>query len=1017
MLNYDIFYRRNAVRLPAHLMLPYLPTIDKFQFPLDSIHHYMSWDSVLDGPESGEYFYRDIQKKIYVEHIQQLTSDRGAPKKTALMLMQLIRQYHMRNKRFRYADKPTETISDPYTLVTINYCPVAKGYRYVRSIYADYYKWWNLQKTMWSKAVEVAQYSGRQQFMFFDLPEKLPSMNTLNIHANKFTDKTVRNLGGPNSWFLLEIWKWLSQEHRYESVIGDVSQESLKKLNIIFKESGRYVVINLGTINSWRYIKGQELEGQKTKIAPIDLQKRFLKLLMTMMALRSSVVVDDEINTDEESGVKISVNPTEVSASDTDDGEKSASEIAQSLLDSLDEDLATLEELSSDEDVSGDLPKEHSQSSVSLDDFKIGETPEEVLKKVCDDLADNGALTAAEYRRFLNLSENYKKIKSPFSNESLSEFASVSNKDLVIDSYKFEDIATVPDKTMLKNSLVEFDEQYIKHVLNKDIASMVVNSQKGGFVINKYDVERVENISGKFDIHTVRITPIEGLPSTLRFNIPVLDEEGVYVSGGVRYRQRKQRGDAPFRKTDPDRVAMTTYFGKTFVSRSDKKVNDYGAWLREQVMKKGMDTSDKDISNLSPANIFDNEYDTSRSYTSLAMGFKSFDAKGYHFILDRNSDSFSEEAKKYNKDGNAVIAVNDSGEHLIVDKSGVIYSIGKDGLDPKGSLESFLGINVISAPVDFAQVKVYGKNLPVGIVLGYMYGLDNLFEKFKITPRRVAAGQRLNLQENEFSIAFADETLIFSRDDQFASMIFGGFKEFEKSLKNFSVHTFDKKNVYLNVLESQGIGVRYLREIEMFNDMFVDPISKGLLEDKGLPSTFPGLLIEASKALLTDAHPDTLDMEYMRIKGYERFAGAVYAEVCQAVREHRTKSGKKHQQIELNPHAVWKRIARDPSVTTSSGINPIKNLKEKEAVTYNGVGGRTSRSMVRTTRAYHKNDMGVISESTVDSSDVGINTFLTADPQFNSLRGTTKRVNLKNAGVTPMLSTSAQLSVGSMHDD
>ena len=100
MLNYDIFYRRNAVRLPAHLMLPYLPTIDKFQFTLDSIHHYMSWDSVLDGPESGEYFYRDIQKKIYVEHIQQLTSDRGAPKKTALMLMQLIRQYHMRNKKF-----------------------------------------------------------------------------------------------------------------------------------------------------------------------------------------------------------------------------------------------------------------------------------------------------------------------------------------------------------------------------------------------------------------------------------------------------------------------------------------------------------------------------------------------------------------------------------------------------------------------------------------------------------------------------------------------------------------------------------------------------------------------------------------------------------------------------------------------------------------------------------------------------------------------------------------------------
>ena len=73
-----------------------------------------------------------------------------------------------------------------------------------------------------------------------------------------------------------------------------------------------------------------------------------------------------------------------------------------------------------------------------------------------------------------------------------------------------------------------------------------------------------------------------------------------------------------------------------------------------------------------------------------------------------------------------------------------------------------------------------------------------------------------------------------------------------------------------------------------------------------------------------------------------------------------------------------------------SEINPIKNLKEREAVTYNGVGGRTSRSMTRSTRIYHKNDMGIISESTVDSSDVAINTYMSADPIFDSLRGTAR---------------------------
>jgi hypothetical protein len=98
-------------------------------------------------------------------------------------------------------------------------------------------------------------------------------------------------------------------------------------------------------------------------------------------------------------------------------------------------------------------------------------------------------------------------------------------------------------------------------------------------------------------------------------------------------------------------------------------------------------------------------------------------------------------------------------------------------------------------------------------------------------------------------------------------------------------------------------------------------------------------------------------------------------------------------------------------------INPIQNLKEKEAVTYNGVGGRNSRTMTKHTRAYHVNDMGTISGDTVDSSDVAINTYTSADPQFTSLRGISRRFDMEKMGATPLLSTSALISVGSDHDD
>lgn len=1043
MVNYDLFYRRNGVKRPEHLMLPFIPTIDKFEFPFQSVHHFVPWDSVLDGPESGEYFYRNIEKKIFVEHVLELADHRGNPKKAPVPLNSFIRQFHMKNKRFRFNEKAIETVNDQYTLVVVNYGLVAKGYRYVRSIYAEYFKWWNIQKTLWAKLADTTSKSDKNNFIFVDLPEKLLGRSKLDQNSNMFSERTVRTTGGPNGWFILEMWKWLSAEYRSNSVIGNIPKDQLSKINLVIKDSGRFVLLNLGTLDSWRYVKGvtdvtTDENGnkikveQKVKIEASELQKRFLKLLMSLMSLRVSptIEVEEEVTEDGEIIKPTSSVPVVIDANNDDD-EKSLSQIAQDILDGLDDDIAVLDELDLEEDKALLEENNKEQQIKIIDstvvtggkfDIRVFDTPmkpEDTIREMCDDLADAGILTAGDYRRFLKLSENYKQIPSPFGNKTLAEYASVKPEELVIEkSHEFTDIPTVMDKSMLKNSLFEFDEKYIKNVLNKDIIGMVINAQKAGFVINKYDVERVENISGKFDIHTVRVTLVEGLPSTIRFNIPVIEEDGTYTSGLIKYKMRKMRKDLPLRKTAPDSVALTTYFGKTFVTRNEKKVNDYGNWLRNKIMTKGIDSSDNSITKLVPANIFDNNFDGPRTHSSISMGYKSFDSNGYHFNFDRNSELFDEDIKKkYNKNGYVVLAHNDDGNHLVMDKNNVLYSVTENGLDPKGTLESFIGIDTIDAPVDFAQVKIYGKNLPVGLVLSYMYGLDRLMEMLKVNPRRVPAGQRLNLQENEFAVPFSDETLIFSRDDQLASMIFGGFRDFEKSIKKYSVHTFDKKNVYLNVFESQGIGVRYLREIEMFDNLFVDNISADLLTAKGLPTSFSGMLMKSAELLLTDAHPDTLDMQHMRIVGYERLAGAVYSELTQALREHKTKSNKRHAQLDMSPHAVWKRIATDPSVTVSSGINPIKNIKESEAVTYNGVGGRTSRSMVRSTRAYHKNDMGIISESTVDSSDVGINTFLSADPQFDSLRGTSKKYEIGKTGVTALLSTSAQLSVGSTHDD
>lgn len=98
-------------------------------------------------------------------------------------------------------------------------------------------------------------------------------------------------------------------------------------------------------------------------------------------------------------------------------------------------------------------------------------------------------------------------------------------------------------------------------------------------------------------------------------------------------------------------------------------------------------------------------------------------------------------------------------------------------------------------------------------------------------------------------------------------------------------------------------------------------------------------------------------------------------------------------------------------------INPIHNLKEHENITFGGDGGRSRRSMVSRTRTYSKSDLGVISEATVDSADVAVTTFLSANPALTTTLGNSKRIDTQNTSAAEVLSTTSNLYVASTRDD
>jgi hypothetical protein len=634
--------------------------------------------------------------------------------------------------------------------------------------------------------------------------------------------------------------------------------------------------------------------------------------------------------------------------------------------------------------------------------------------------ADSGSISAPEYRRLLEASERFNSLPAPLGHEgTMKDFVKIAPEHLKIDTPpSIPDQPTILDKSMLQSTLLDWNERYSRNVMQRDISSMVSSLQAAGVMINNFDVEEVEDITGTHHEYTIQVKPIEGAASTIKMKIPKVDDEGNFKINGVNYRMRMQRGDMPIRKIAPDQVALTSYYGKIFAERSQRRVNDWGKWIRQAIMARGLNVSDTTVTSMVPGSGFMKEHKAPRLYTAIATGFREFtlmvEGTPYKCSFD-----MSKMATIKMSPGFVVVGHTAEGQgQLVVGWDENLYIFDENGQRQAPSIETILGLDSRKAPLEFAELKVFGKMIPVGVVLGYLLGWDAVLTLVQPTSMRVLpVGKRTNLVDDEWSISFDDKTYVFSRKDKLATMVLGGWREFYDTTTRFPAEEFNKKDVYFNLFEEKKLGVKYLRELDLLEAMFVDPITRDLLIEMKEPTVFTKLLVRASEMLTDDQHPDSQDTRYMRIKGYERFSGAVYAELVKSARVHAGRPGKHRYGLECNPYAVWIAIQQDPAKDQVSEINPIQNLKENEAVTYSGTGGRNSRSMVKHTRIYHRNDMGVISESTVDSSDVAINVFTSANPQFNSLRGTARPYDAEAHGPTSLLSTSALVSPGSTKDD
>lgn len=618
-------------------------------------------------------------------------------------------------------------------------------------------------------------------------------------------------------------------------------------------------------------------------------------------------------------------------------------------------------------------------------------TPEEKNLKFVEEAKELGTINSTEARSIKKLIENRKQLKSPYFNDILYDI----DKSIVKEQLKFDESDT---KIVVNNKLVEdnlkeevlynYDKKYINTLLKKHITSSVSHLENANIVIKNYEVEPVFNAQGRYEIHKLTLRPLKGKESTVYFKLPILNDEGEFEINGIKSKMRKQRTDLVIRKIAYNKVAITTNYSKLFVFRTERKAYNKYDYITNYIKTEYLNQTGT-ISSLTPGNVYSNTTYKPNIIASLSKDFKNLATKDYTFVFDPHEYKNILDEETFNKlskstDIYFIGYTNSNKKILVCDNNNNIFNYtSKEHI---GTMEDILNINKDKLPKYFTMIKILGDNIPLGIVMSYYLGLDKLIKLTKTKYQLLESNKRYAPTDNELVLRFNDYKLILTTDTEEKRLLFNGFIFYKNFTKLNDLEQFNIKEIYLPLLEESGCGLMHIKELDLLEQLFIDPISRDVLESMNEPTDYLKVLLRANELLRDFTYPDINDPSYSRIRSFDRIPGLMYRVLAESVRAQRFKNNGRGK-IELDPYKVWNTITQDTTVKIVEDSNPILDTKEIEAVTFSGADGLNKTATPEKLRRYHPKDIGLISEATVDSSDVGLNFYMSPYPKLSDMNG------------------------------
>lgn len=607
--------------------------------------------------------------------------------------------------------------------------------------------------------------------------------------------------------------------------------------------------------------------------------------------------------------------------------------------------------------------------SVSLDASTVGVPPtaeSELEKHAGDDKVLRKLITIAS------------ETPDPFTGKPLTTIDTTTVEELKVPTKIVSD--TRIDPTLRDITSTTFDTLYITSgQYHKDIANAIKGIQTAGILVTGIEAIPVESVLGDSIVIKVSTRGLDGTSSTINMTIPALNADGSYTVDNTNYRMRKQHVESPIVKVSPSKVILSSYFGTLFITRSTKAVDDIGRFLVRIIS--GQISTSQTMSGLAIP-VFDREANTPKLYAKISQAYEVITDTDYRLYFNypkRINQPFYN--KTLEKNGNVWCGTY-KGSAMAITPDHELMVNGES----IGSLLGLLGIPENRLPTEFAQMKVMGVEVPVGVFLGSRIGLSHILNagcKYQLSTEKRPETRLLTFQFKDVKVYVTEYT------NPSYELIINSLTKMDKVMSRYAMETFDNPDVYQLWVEEQGLAIRYYNEFEHLDNMFIDDVStRGLLAEMNEPTEFKALVIRACELLNTEKHSRPGDGKLMRIRGNERIPGFIYKSLSVSVRGYKNSTNPNKRKMELAPWEVFNMVTGDNSVKPVENNNPLQYVKERETVTLAGQGGRNSEALSMENRLYDPNDVGFIGEASTDNGSVGMVAFLSASPKIGGLRGT-----------------------------